>query len=61
MDTIDERMMEMLRGKQAEFDTYADESVIGTESLKETADNAWIKALIEQEKARVNEITAGRN
>jgi superfamily II DNA or RNA helicase len=63
VDTIDEQMMEMLRGKQAEFDTYADESVVGTESLKETADDtsdsAWIKELIEQEKARISGLQEG--
>jgi SNF2 family DNA or RNA helicase len=53
VNTIDERMMEMLQSKQREFDTYADESVVGVESLKEQPDNAWIKDIIEQEKARI--------
>lgn len=54
VDTVDERMMEMLRGKQAEFDAYADESVIGAQSLREQADSAWIRSLIEQERARLD-------
>jgi len=54
VDTVDERMMEMLRTKQEEFDTYAEESVAGTESLREFSQNTWIKDVIEQEKLRIN-------
>jgi SNF2 family DNA or RNA helicase len=53
VNSIDERMMEILRTKQEEFDTYAEESVVGTESLKAQTESAWIKELIEQERARL--------
>ena len=33
-DTIDERMLEILSGKQKEFDSFADESVIGDGQLE---------------------------
>ena len=56
VNTVDERMMEILQGKQAEFRAYADESVVGTESLKERADTAWIKELIEQERERIDRL-----
>jgi hypothetical protein len=49
-------MMEILQGRQAEFRAYADESVVGTESLKERADTAWIKELIEQERERIDRL-----
>lgn len=51
-NTVDERMMEILRVKQGEFDKYAEESVVGSESLKERSDSAWIKDIVAQEKAR---------
>jgi SNF2 family DNA or RNA helicase len=54
VDTVDERMMEILQGKQAEFDAYADESIVGTESLKERRDTAWIRELVEQERKRID-------
>jgi SNF2 family DNA or RNA helicase len=56
VETIDERMMEMLARKQAEFDTYADESVAGKESLREQSENAWIKDIIEQERKRIEDL-----
>jgi SNF2 family DNA or RNA helicase len=52
-NTIDERMMQILRSKQEEFDAYAEESVVGTESLKAQSESAWVKEMIEQEKARI--------
>jgi len=33
-DTIDEQIMELLKNKQLQFDSFADESVVGEESLK---------------------------
>jgi len=60
VDTVDECMMNMLDGKRVEFDTYADESVIGVQSLKEHSENAWIKEVIEREKARITAIQASR-
>jgi len=55
-DTIDENMMRMLQGKQAEFATYADESVIGTESQREQSENDWIREIVAQEKARITQL-----
>ena len=51
-DTIDERIMELLKNKQLQFDSFADESVVGEESLK-TGETAWISRLVEEEKQRI--------
>ena len=51
-DTIDERIMELLKTKQELFDNFADESVVGTESLK-PSEQAMLKEMVEQEKQRL--------
>ena len=51
-DTIDERIMEILRDKQNLFDNFADESVLGDESLKPKEQN-WITSMVEEEKKRL--------
>ena len=56
VNTIDERIMKILSSKQAEFDAYAEESVVGTESLKSQTESAWIKEMIEAERARIGEL-----
>jgi len=53
-DTIDERIMELLKTKQLQFDSFADESVVGEESLK-PGEAAWISRLVEEEKQRLLE------
>ncbi len=53
VSTVDERIMELLREKQVEFDIYADKSVAGTESLKEEPSIAWIREIIEEEEERM--------
>ena len=53
-DTIDEQIMEILRNKQDLFDSFADESVVGTESLK-PSEQAWISSMVEAEKKRLQE------
>lgn len=53
VDTVDERMMEMLQVKQREFDGYADESLMGSENVKAMEESKWIKAVIEEEQRRV--------
>lgn len=53
-DTIDERIMELLKTKQNLFDNFADESVVGTESLK-PSEQAMLKEMVEQEKQRLLE------
>ena len=51
-DTIDEQIMEILKAKQNLFDNFADESVVGTESLKPN-EQAWITRMVEEEKQRL--------
>jgi len=50
-DTIDERIMELLKNKQLQFDSFADESVVGEESLK-PSEADWISKMVAQEKQR---------
>ncbi len=50
-DTVDERILELLKNKQQQFDSFADESVVGEESLK-PSEAAWISKLVEDEKKR---------
>jgi hypothetical protein len=52
-DTIDERIMELLKTKQELFDQFADESVVGTESLK-PSEQALLKNMVEEEKKRLD-------
>lgn len=51
-DSIDEHIMQILRDKQNVFDNFAEESVVGTESLKEK-EQAWISRMVAEEKARL--------
>lgn len=51
-DTIDERIMEILKTKQNLFDNFAEESVVGTESLK-PSETAWIADLVAAEQKRL--------
>ena len=53
-DTIDESMLELLKTKQLQFDSFADDSVVGEESLK-AGETAWINKLVEDEKKRLTE------
>ena len=53
-DTIDERIVEILRNKQNLFDNFADESVVGEESLK-PSEQAWITRMVEEERKRLQE------
>ena len=55
-DTIDEQIMELLQNKQQQFDSFADESVVGEESLK-PSEAAWISKMVEEEKKRLMEAT----
>jgi len=52
-DTIDERMLEILSGKQQQFDNFADVSVVGTEQLEAEIDNAKLTEIIKAEQTRV--------
>lgn len=51
-DTVDEQIMEILKNKQLQFDSFADESVVGAESLR-PGEADWIKKMVEEEKQRL--------
>ncbi len=51
-DTIDERMLEILSGKQQEFDSFADDSVVGESQLK-SAEGSWVTRMVQQEQQRL--------
>jgi len=53
-DTVDEQIMELLKNKQLQFDSFAEESVVGEESLK-PGEAAWISKMVEEEKKRLLE------
>ncbi len=52
-DTVDERMLEILATKQNLFDSFADESAVGAENIKQT-EAALAKQIIAKEKERLN-------
>lgn len=55
-DTVDEKMLELLRKKQKQFDNFAEESVVGKENLKaETEEQTWIARMVAEEKARLSQ------
>lgn len=51
-ETIDERMLEILSGKQQEFDSFADDSVVGEGQLK-SAESSWVTKMVQQEQQRL--------
>jgi superfamily II DNA or RNA helicase len=53
VNSIDLRMMDILMRKQTEFDTYAEDSVAGNESLAAMSEGKWIKEVIELERQRL--------
>ncbi len=53
-DTVDERVTELREQKQVVFDNFADESVTGTEYMKEESESKLIKDIIEKERKRLN-------
>ena len=52
-ETIDERMLEILSSKQKEFDSFAEDSVIGDMQMKSETENSWIKKLVSEEQHRI--------
>ena len=54
-DTIDERMLAILSGKQKAFDSFADESVIGEEQLaaQKAQETSWVTKMVKEEQARL--------
>jgi SNF2 family DNA or RNA helicase len=57
-ETVDERIMEILKTKQNLFDNFADESVVGEESLKPDEQD-WIANMVAEEKKRLLASGAG--
>lgn len=53
-ETIDERMLQMLSRKQKEFDSFADESVIGDQSLN-LEDTSILTQMVKDEQKRFTE------
>lgn len=55
-ETIDERMLEILRNKQIEFDNFADESVVGEEGLQadSASSESWITKMVREEQERLS-------
>ncbi|MBQ7999993.1 MAG: DEAD/DEAH box helicase [Ruminococcus sp.] len=55
-ETIDERMLEILRNKQIEFDNFADESVVGEEGLasEQSSSESWITKMVREEQQRLS-------
>lgn len=56
-ETIDERMLEILSGKQREFDSFADESLVGDLQIQAEANGAWIKKLVAEEQKRMQQLS----
>lgn len=52
-ESIDERIIEILRRKQELFDNFADESVVGAENMK-MSERIWIKQMVQAEKERLS-------
>ena len=50
-NTVDERILELLREKQDVFDSFAEESTVGSEYLR--AEKSITAAIIEMEKERL--------
>ena len=50
-NTVDERILELLREKQDIFDSFAEESTVGTESIR--AEKSVSAAIIQMEKERL--------
>ncbi len=55
-DTIDERMLEILSNKQLQFDSFADESVIGDKQLQNETESSesWLTKMVKEEQERLS-------
>lgn len=55
-ETIDERMLEILKTKQTEFDSFADDSVVGEEGLNmdKASSESWITKMVREEQERLS-------
>ena len=52
-ETIDERMLEILSNKQKEFDSFADESVVGDIQMQAEQSGSWITKMVVDEQKRL--------
>ena len=54
-DTIDERMLEILSSKQKEFDSFADESIVGDSQLEaeKAEEGSWVTRMVKEEQERL--------
>jgi len=52
-DTIDERMLEILSSKQKEFDSFADDSVVGDIQMNAEESRSWLTKMVEDEQKRL--------
>ena len=54
-DTVDERMLEILSGKQREFDSFADESLVGDGQLQleQAREGSWVNKMVRLEQERL--------
>ena len=59
-NTVDEKIVELLKTKQTQFDNFAEDSVVGEESLK-PSETAWIGKLVEEEKKRLQDTQQSGN
>ncbi|MBQ3527036.1 MAG: DEAD/DEAH box helicase [Clostridia bacterium] len=53
-DTVDERILEILSNKQREFDSFADESVVGDIQMAAEQGSSWIAKMVEEEQKRLS-------
>ncbi len=54
-ETIDERMLEILSGKQKEFDAFADDSVMGDLQMQAEKNSRWLSKLVQEEQERLSQ------
>ncbi len=52
-ETVDERMLEILSNKQKEFDSFADESVVGDIQMTAEESRSWLTKMVEEEQKRL--------
>jgi len=51
-DTFDERMLEILSGKQKEFDSFADDSIVD-EQQRKAEEGSWVTKMVKEEQQRL--------
>ena len=56
MEDAEEELLEMISGKQKEFDAFAEDSVIG--DLQMQNDTSWLTRLVQEEQQRIGQRSA---